>query len=180
MTTRPLILGIGNRLLGDEGIGSIAINYLSESGLQARAELLDGGTGGFYLLSLFREYKHLILIDASTDNHPLGTVSRLQPRYPKDFPPTLTAHDIGLKDLINAAALLGDCPRIDLITVSIGELSGMNLELSEPVRSALPQIAEMVLFCLDENSVLVPVAPVSRTSLEPKPQPTVLTFAPFS
>ena len=120
---KPLILGIGNLLMGDEGVGVAAISYLEKMGLADHAELVDGGTSGFHLLGLFRDRQNIILIDAATDGKPLGTVSLIHPRYANDFPPTLTAHDIGLKDLLESAALLGDLPAVDLITISIDNLA---------------------------------------------------------
>ena len=65
---KPLILGVGNLLMGDEGVGVAAIRYLEERGFAERAELVDGGTSGFHLLGLFRHQQHLILIDAAS--HP--------------------------------------------------------------------------------------------------------------
>ena len=148
---KPLILGVGNLLMGDEGVGVAAIRYLDEKGFAQHAELVDGGTSGFHLLGLFRDRQHLILIDAATDGKPLGTVSLIHPRYASDFPPTLTAHDIGLKDLLESAALLGDLPEVDLITVSIGDLGLMTMELSPAVAAALPQIESLVKECLEKT-----------------------------
>ena len=136
--------------MGDEGIGVAAIRHLAQQGLAAQAELVDGGTGGFHLLGLFRDHSHIILIDAATDGKPPGTVSLIRPRFASDFPPSLTAHDIGLKDLIESAALLGDLPRVRLITISIAALTSMTLELSAPVKAALPRIESMVLACMAE------------------------------
>jgi hydrogenase maturation protease len=145
---RPLILGVGNLLMGDEGVGVAAIRRLEQNGFAAQAELVDGGTGGFHLLGLFRDRQHIILIDAAADGKPVGTVSLIRPRYASDFPPSLTAHDIGLKDLLESAALLGDLPEVDLITVSIGGLGSLTLELSPPVATALPGIEQIVRECL--------------------------------
>ena len=149
---RPVILGVGNLLMGDEGIGVAAIRHLEQRGFAEHAELVDGGTSGFHLLGLFRDQQHLILIDAATDDKPLGTVSLIRPRYANDFPPTLTAHDIGLKDLIESAALLGYWPEVDLITISIGDLNSMTMELSKTVVAALPAIEMMVEKCLEKNT----------------------------
>lgn len=146
---KPLILGVGNLLMGDEGIGVAAIRRLEQNGFARHAELVDGGTSGFHLLSLFRNQPRIILIDATTDGQPPGTVSLIQPRYAADFPPSLTAHDIGLKDLIESAALLGDLPNVDLITISISDLSSMTMELSSPVAAALPRIEALVTECLE-------------------------------
>jgi hydrogenase maturation protease len=149
---KPLILGVGNLLMGDEGVGVAAIRRLEANGFADRAELVDGGTSGFHLLGLFRDRRKIILIDAAADGKPLGTVSHIRPRYASDFPPTLTAHDIGLKDLLESAALLGDLPEVDLITVSIGALGGsLTMELSPAIAAALPQIETLVKECLEKT-----------------------------
>ncbi len=145
---RPLILGVGNLLMGDEGVGVVAIRQLEEAGFAAQADLVDGGTGGFHLLGFFRGRTHIILIDAAADGQPPGTVSLIQPQFASDYPASLTAHDIGLKDLIETAAILGDLPRVDLITVSVGELSALTMELTAPVAAALPGVQSLVELCL--------------------------------
>lgn len=148
---KPLILGVGNLLMGDEGVGVAAIRYLEERGFAEHAELVDGGTSGFHLLGLFRHQQHLVLIDAAADGQPAGTVSLIRPRYASDFPPTLTAHDIGLKDLIESAALLGYWPEVDLITISIGSLNSMTMDLSPAVSAALPAVEALVKKCLEKS-----------------------------
>jgi hydrogenase maturation protease len=147
---KSLVLGVGNLLMGDEGVGVAAIRHLESNGFAELAELVDGGTSGFHLLGLFRNQQHLILIDAATDDKPVGTVSLIRPRYATDFPPTLTAHDIGLKDLIESAALLGYWPEVDLITISIGDLGLMTMVLSAPVAAALPRVEVLVETCLEK------------------------------
>jgi hydrogenase maturation protease len=162
---KPLILGVGNLLMGDEGVGVAAIRRLEQNGFAAWAELVDGGTSGFHLLGLFRNQQHLILIDAATDDQLPGTVSLIQPRYASDFPPTLTAHDIGLKDLLESAALLDYWPRVDLITVSIGDFAHMTMELSPPVAAALPLVESLVKSRLEtgpDQEVGGPVGTVPR------------------
>ena len=64
-------------------------------------ECLDGGTGGFILLEPLQNADRIILIDAAADENPIGTVTRTTPRFSRDYPPTLTAHDIGVKDLLD-------------------------------------------------------------------------------
>lgn len=151
---KPLVLGVGNLLMGDEGVGVAAIRRLEAKGFGERCELVDGGTSGFHLLGLFRDRAHIILIDAAADDKPFGTVSYIRPRYASDFPPTLTAHDIGLKDLLESAALLGDLPEVDLITISIGELGGsLSMELSPAVADALNLVEMLVSDCLQKIEV---------------------------
>jgi hydrogenase maturation protease len=155
---KPLVLGVGNLLMGDEGIGVAAIRRLEQTDLAETAELVDGGTSGFHLLGLFRDQPHIILIDATTDGQPAGTVSLIHPKYASDFPPSLTAHDIGLKDLLESAALLGDLPDVDLITISISDFSSMTMELSAPVAAALPQVETLARKCLARTRVEIQAA----------------------
>ena len=139
-----LILGIGNVLLGDEGIGIHAVRMLETRTFPDNIKILDGGTGGFHLLALFQQYKKIIMIDATLDNHVPGTVSLLRPKYAVDFPQTLSAHDIGLRDLVNSSALLGFLPEIELITVSISPDQPLSMDLSAEVTGSLDKIGKMV------------------------------------
>ena len=139
-----LILGIGNYLLGDEGIGVHAIRGLEKEDLPPSVRLVDGGTGGFHLLSFFSDYDPIVMIDATMDGAPPGTVRLLEPRFASDFPRALSAHDIGLRDLIEAAALLAPLPKIYLITVSIERHQEMCTELSPAVTRSLPGVIRTV------------------------------------
>ena len=139
----PLVLGIGNVLMGDEGVGVHAVRRL-EGKLPPHVMLLDGGTGGFHLLGEIAEHDPIFLIDATMDGRPAGTVSVVRPRYATDFPPTLTAHDIGLKDLIESAMLLGRFPRVHLVTVSVDTLQPMDLTLSPAVDAAIPEVVHRI------------------------------------
>ena len=135
--------------MGDEGIGVLAVKHLEAAGWALRADLVDGGTGGFHLLSYFLDYERLILIDAALDGKPAGTVSVIRPRFAADFPKTLAAHDIGLKDLIESAILVGKLPEMVLVTVSISDFQSMTLEPSEVVAAALPAVESAVAACFN-------------------------------
>ncbi|MGE5243587.1 MAG: hydrogenase maturation protease [Betaproteobacteria bacterium] len=139
----PLVLGIGNVLMGDEGIGVHVVRRL-EGTLPPHVTLLDGGTGGFNLLSELIEHDPIFMIDATMDEQPAGTVSVIEPRYLSDFPRTLTAHDIGLRDLVEAAQLLGRLPRIHLVTVSVDTLQPMEVSLSPAIEAAIPEVVDRI------------------------------------
>lgn len=139
-----LILGIGNYLMGDEGIGVHVIKSLDVKSFPQNITLLDGGTGGFQLLSYFQEYPKIIMIDATMDGSPAGTIKIITPKFASDFPSALSAHDIGLKDMIESMHLLGNMPKIYLITVSITEIRSMVMELSEDVKMAIPIVSEKI------------------------------------
>jgi hydrogenase maturation protease len=72
-------------------------------------------------------------------------VRRLRPRFSKDYPRTLTAHDIGLKDLLDVFYLLGDEPDVTLFAISIELPSGVDTRLSDTLAALVPTIAERLL-----------------------------------
>ncbi|MFC2089254.1 hydrogenase maturation protease [Bacteroidota bacterium] len=149
MSENILVLGLGNVLMGDEGIGVKAVEYIQQYEPIENVRLLDGGTGGFHLLSLFKEYDKFIIIDATMGSADLGTIRVLKPRFASDFPKTLTSHDIGLRDLMQSAELLGELPEIELITINIGTCK-VGMGISEEMEKQLPQIHKTVLSLIDD------------------------------
>jgi len=144
-TAGVLILGIGNMLMGDEGVGVHVVERLQEATLPDGVECLDGGTGSFLLLEPMQQASRVILIDATVDGAPAGTMRRLRPRFSKEYPRTLTAHDIGLKDLLDAFYLLGQPADVTLFAVSIDPPQDLSVELSPEVNAIVPEVAQWVL-----------------------------------
>lgn len=140
-----LILGIGNLLMGDEGIGVHVVRQLEQTRLPDGVELLDGGTGALSLLEPLQQASRVVLVDATVDDRPPGTVRRLRPRFSAEYPRTLAAHDIGLKDLLDVFHLTGQRPDVTLFAVSIAPLQGLTTELSEPISRVVPRVAELAL-----------------------------------
>lgn len=140
-----LILGIGNILMGDEGIGVHVVRALEKVDLPESIKLLDGGTGSFNLLEPMRSAEKIILIDAMIDENEVGTVRLIRPRFSKDYPRTLTAHDIGLKDLLDAFYLLGETPEITLFAVTIPTFHELAIDLSPQMKPVVSKVLEMIL-----------------------------------
>ena len=130
--------------MGDEGVGVEIVQKLSERPLPAGFTCLDGGTGSLQLLGPLLAAERVVLIDATSDGEPVGTLKRLRPRFSKDYPRRITAHDIGLKDLIDAFYLLGKEPDVTLFTISIEFPQEVGVGLSEPLRAALPGIVREI------------------------------------
>jgi hydrogenase maturation protease len=130
MEQKTLVLGLGNVILGDEGVGVHVVRALEKRQLPEDVECLDGGTGGFILLEPLQNADRVILIDAAADGNPPGTVTRTTPRFAKDYPPTLTAHDIGVKDLLDAFYMQGGTREVTLYAVAIDPHQPITMELS--------------------------------------------------
>lgn len=137
---RVLVLGIGNLLMGDEGVGVHVLRGLGQVPALPGVRLLDGGTGGVNLLLEFGGAADIVLVDATRDGLPAGTIAYQRPERVEEIPRGLSAHDFGLKDLFAAAALLGNMPRLHLYTVSVEEVRPMCLELSSAVAEAVPAL----------------------------------------
>ena len=133
---KTLVLGLGNVLMGDEGVGVHVVRAVENHTLPADVECLDGGTGGFTLLEPLQEAGRIILIDAAADGNPIGTVTRTTPRFSRDYPPTLTAHDIGVKDLLDVFYIQGGGPNVILYAITIDPQQPISMELSEAIAKA--------------------------------------------
>jgi len=141
---KTLVLGVGNLLLKDEGVGIHVIQALEKEELPSGIHLMDGGTGGFHLISWLEEYDRIIMIDATLDSNPPGTVRLIKPRYSSDFPPLMSAHEIGLKDMIEAMQLTGKMPETHLIVISVVDINEVGMELSAEVEAAIPEVISIV------------------------------------
>lgn len=141
---KTLILGLGNILLQDEGIGVHTLNKMNEMKWPEHIDLLDGGTGGFVLLSLFQDYNTIVIIDAALSDDPPGTINVIKPKFAKDFPKSLSTHELGLKDMIESAILLGKVPKLHLITCSINPKQEMNIQLTAEIAKKIPEIIQKV------------------------------------
>lgn len=139
-----LILGIGNYLMGDEGIGVHVAEALLKRPLPAHVDVLDGGTGGFHLLEYFELYKTVILVDATLGDYPLGTIRLIKPKFAHDFPKAMSTHDIGLKDMVGALQLLGTMPEIHLFVVSIESLQQQGIELTPEISGIVPKLLDEI------------------------------------
>jgi hydrogenase maturation protease len=144
-----LILGVGNYLMGDEGFGVHFIQDLQKEHLPENVDILDGGTGGFQLLGYLEEYPTVIIIDATLDENPPGSIRLIEPKFAKDFPTSLSTHEIGLRDLVESLSLMGRLPKIYLYVVSVSDIAKLHVGLSKEVEQALPLLKVKLLRKLD-------------------------------
>lgn len=141
-----LIMGIGNVLLMDEGIGVHAIEELGRRYVFSDdAELLDGGTSGIELLRYIQENEDIIIIDAIRSGHPPGTVLRVEGEdVPALFHTRISPHQIGLSDLLAASMLSGCTPRHLVLFGIEPKLMDTGLELSCEVKSQFSRLMDVI------------------------------------
>jgi hydrogenase maturation protease len=149
---KTLILGLGNVLMGDEGIGVYVVRTLEKRSLPKDVECLDGGTGGFTLLEPLQDANRIIIVDAANDGYPEGTVTRTTPRFARDYPPTLTAHDVGMKDLLDVFYIQGGHHEIVLYAITIDPKQPIRMSLSSQGEVAASVAVQSILSELHAES----------------------------
>lgn len=134
-----LVLGIGNTLMTDDGAGIWALRTLAEEyGLPEEVRLIDGGVAGLRLLPDITSSDRLIILDAMKGGGPPGTVYRLDFRdLSEKAGPRMSAHDVGMVEVLSVADLLGKRPRTRIVGIQPLETNTVSLELTAPVRAAL-------------------------------------------
>jgi len=136
-----LVLGLGNVLLQDEGVGVRLVDCLADRYLLPEGvEVLDGGTSGMELIHTIADRDALILCDAVRADAPPGSVLRVAGEdLPAFFRTKLSPHQLGVCDLLATLALLGRTPsRVVLIGI-VPEAMELGLALSPRVAAALEE-----------------------------------------
>jgi hydrogenase maturation protease len=145
--TKTLVLGIGNTLLRDEGVGVCLVRRMqAESGEHSGVRYLDGGTLSFSLAEEVASHDRLIVLDAADSGSPPGTVrchegddmDRFLARGGR------SVHEVGLRDLLDMARLTDGFPSFRALVSVQPLLIDWGEELSEPVEKALPEAARRV------------------------------------
>ena len=141
---KVLILGIGNLILKDEGIGVHVVRALEEIELHPEVELIDGGTATMDLLSLIHKAERIIIVDALKAGGVPGTLYRCLPEELEDTSERpLSLHQVGLLDVLGMARQLGGSAAVVIIGVEPKEIS-WGLDLTEELRAAVPKVVEAV------------------------------------
>ncbi len=144
MRDKILVLGIGNYLMGDEGIGVHLARHLQLLALPIEIEVAASSTDSFHLLDYFSQYKTIVLVYAVLDNQPVGAMRTLRPKNGSDFPPAIYNYQIGMKEVESGLQWPVNLPNVWLITVSIAPGQRPGVELSPAVAAILPLLIEKV------------------------------------
>jgi hydrogenase maturation protease len=141
-----VILGVGNLLLSDEGVGVHVANKLMEMDLPAGVEVIEGGTDGFRLMNVVTEADRLIVVDAVKGESPPGSIYRFDIKDAPSSPDVFktSVHQIGILEVVHLSELIGQTPETTVIGVEPGSLE-MGMELSPEVQEKIPKIIELIL-----------------------------------
>jgi hydrogenase maturation protease len=160
-----LVLGLGNVLLRDEGVGVRALECLVERyALPKEVQALDGGTMGLDLLPYVERASALLILDAVQTGQPPGSLVRLEgDEIPATLALKLSVHQVGFQELLAASLFRGTMPaRIVLLGIEPA-LVEWGLDLSPSVAAALDELVECAMQELRDwgvsiRSLCIPVA----------------------
>jgi len=142
-----VVIGVGNLLLRDEGVGIHAVRELQKRSFPPGVEVIDGGVAGIRLLDLFSGAQKLLLIDAAEMGLEPGAVARFTPEEVRfqsgDL--KLSTHDVALPEVLAIARAVNQCPsEVIILGIQPKEIS-WGMELTPEVRGAVPKVVELVL-----------------------------------
>jgi hydrogenase maturation protease len=142
---RILVLGVGNLLLSDEGVGVHVAQRMMTMNMPPEVRVVEGGTDGFGLVNVITEADRMILIDAVKGGGQPGSIYRFEiedcPPYPDIF--KTSVHQISILEVINLSSLIGSTPRTTVIGIEPACME-MGMELSPAVAAKVPRVIEMI------------------------------------
>ena len=151
MNSKIVVIGIGNLLLMDEGIGVHTINELEKHDLPESIEIYDGGTGGFKLIDLMQGAARVIFIDAVETGKAPGSVTifsaeEVHSLYNKK---KYSLHDTDLMEIIKMTEMLGNPPMIEIVGIQPKTIN-YGTTLSKELTELMPNIINTVLRKIEE------------------------------
>ena len=142
---RILVLGVGNLLLSDEGVGVHVAQRMMTMAMPPEVQVVEGGTDGFGLVNVITEADRMILIDAVRGGGQPGSIYRFEiedcPPYPDIF--KTSVHQISILEVINLSSLIGSTPRTTIIGIEPACME-MGMELSPAVAAKVPRVIQMI------------------------------------
>ncbi len=140
-----IILGVGNLLLSDEGVGVHIARKLMEMDFPPEVRVVEGGADGFGLMQVLLEADRLILVDAVKGGGLPGSMYRFEIEDCPPFPDIYktSVHQISILEVINLSGLIGSTPRTTIIGVE-PKCLGIGMDLSPEVEAKVPRVIQLV------------------------------------
>jgi hydrogenase maturation protease len=144
---KVLILGIGNMLRSDDGLGVHVIRYMEETGtvLPEGVELMDGGTAGFDLLGLIEKFDKIVIVDALKADDAPGSIYRFTPDHAVETRSRFSMHEVGIMEVIRYLRLMDHNPEIEFVGIVPENISDIDTNISPAVKKSIPRAVEVIL-----------------------------------
>jgi len=144
---KVLILGIGNILHKDDGLGVFIVNEISNSvkNIPKDVEIADGGTLGYDLLPLMSGRERIVIVDAiKVDDEP-GSIYKFPAKHLADSNNKFSLHQMGVKKIVDMLSLTGEYPEIEIVGVVPEDIQTMEIGVSDSVKKSIPKAVEYIL-----------------------------------
>ena len=167
MKKRNIVIGVGNMLFKDEGIGIYAAEYIKQNYKfdDEELEIIDGGTLGFKLMTYFQEYDNVIILDTVSIEDKAGEIYRL----PSDVLLGLgnyrkTAHEVEIVEMLEIVSVLDSHANVtiigiipeDIISVEIGLTQSMENRFEKFILNSIKEIESLGIKATKINNILIP------------------------
>ncbi|KAB7884338.1 HyaD/HybD family hydrogenase maturation endopeptidase [Poseidonibacter ostreae] len=163
---KNIIIGVGNMLFKDEGVGIYASEFLKQNySFEGDIEIIDGGTLGFKLMTYFQEYENVIILDTVSIEDKPGEIYRLPSEvllglgsYRK------TAHEVEIVEMLEIVSALNSHANItilgivpeDIMSVGIGLTKIMEDRFEEFIAHAVKEIESLDIKAKKIDNILIP------------------------
>jgi hydrogenase maturation protease len=151
-----LILGIGNLLRTDDGVGVHVVNQLNDSGkLPDWVEAIDAGTSGLDLPAMMQGRERVLVVDALEANEEPGSIFRFDAlRLASSAPHAVSSHEAGIVEALRALETLGERPEAEIIGVVPQDVVTMGMVPTREVLAAVPKVMKLALQAVSEYEKL--------------------------
>jgi hydrogenase maturation protease len=159
--TRKIVMGLGNTLQTDEGLGVYALEALQKQlGEVDGVEFIDGGVLGLNLLPLVEEASHLLILDAANAGKPPGSVIELRKEeIPLYSGLKMSQHQLTFQEVLALASIRDKLPaQLHLVGAQPADLT-VGLGMSETIAAVIPEIIERATAVLTTWELLPAPAP---------------------
>lgn len=135
-----VIIGIGNILLQDDGVGVHVIKQLENENLPSTIELVDGGTSTLDTLGFFLDFEKVIVVDCLRAGLKPGTIYKIKPDDIKDYKKeNLSIHDVQILDVVKMANMMNKYPDVVIFGIEPEKID-VGLEMTLTMVLKVPEI----------------------------------------
>lgn len=165
-TQRITILGVGNILLADEGVGVRVVERLAERYLfPEHVRVVDGGVLGIRLMGIIGNTDVLIVVDAVRNQNPPGTLYRLtDDQVPRRVLAKQSMHQMDLPEVLALCSAIDQHPQVVVVGIEPEDITSMAVELTPTIADKVDTMAAMVLEELDRLDVSYRIKPIEANN----------------
>ncbi len=144
---KTLVLGIGNLLKKDDGIGVHVIQYMQDNAIPVPdcVTLLDGGITGFDCMQYMVQYDKIVIVDALKIEDKPGSICRFGANHLVSRLPVVSLHELGVAEALNILRIKGKEPIVEVIGIVPDNTDDLYTNFSSSVAESIPKVVDLIL-----------------------------------